>query len=203
MASINADNTVSLYPGKYEFGQGTWTGYRQLVAEELDVAVTSIVIPQWDSGSAHPFPNLGAKTGSNGTALGGPPLRQAAAEARRTLLGLASTQLGVPVSSLTVSDGVVSGGGRTVKYSDLLAGKLFNKTIGTGANTAPLKPVSQYKVVGTRVPRFDIPDQVIGKSTYIQNVRVPGMWHGRPVRPRGQANVMATGPRAGRRATRC
>jgi nicotinate dehydrogenase subunit B len=195
--SINADNTVSLYPGKYEFGQGTWTGYRQIVAEELDAPVTSVVIPLWDSGSPHPFPNLGANTGSNGTAIGGPPLRQAAAEARRALLTLASAQLGVPVASLTVSDAVVSGGGRSVKYGDLLGGKLFNTTIGTGANIAPLKPVSQYKVVGTRVPRFDIPAQVIGKSTYIQNVRVPGMLHGRPVRPRGQANVMASSPQGG------
>jgi len=204
--SINADNTVSMYPGKYEFGQGTWTGYRQLVAEELDVPVTSIVIPQWDSGSAHPFPNLGANTGSNGTALGGPPLRQAAAEARRALLGLASTQLGVPVGSLTVTDGLVSGGGRSVKYGDLLGGKLFNTTVaglsasGTGvanANPAPLKAVSHYKVVGTRVPRFDIPNQVTGKSVFVQNVLVPGMLHGRVVRPRGQANVMALSPQGG------
>jgi CO/xanthine dehydrogenase Mo-binding subunit len=204
--SINADNTVSMYPGKYEFGQGTWTGYRQIVAEELDVPVTSIMIPLWDSGSAHPFPNLGANTGSNGTANGGPPLRQAAAEARRALLGLASAQMGVPAANLTVSDGVVSGGGKTVKYSDLLGGKLFNTTVAgltasatgvTAANIAPVKAFAQYKVVGTRVPRFDIPDQVTGKATYIQNVRIPGMLHGRPVRPRGQANVMALGPEGG------
>jgi CO/xanthine dehydrogenase Mo-binding subunit len=195
--SINADNTVAIYPGKYEFGQGTWTGYRQLVADELDVPVTSVQIPLWDSASAHPFVDLGGSAASNGMANGGPPLRQAAAEARRALLALASSQLGVPVASLTVSDGVVSGGGKSVKYSERLGGKLFTTKIGTGANAAPLKPVAQYKVVGMRIPRFDIPDKVTGQYTYIHNVRVPGMLHGRPVRPRGQANLLASSPAGG------
>jgi len=188
-----------------EFGQGTWTGFRQIVAEELDVPVTSVVIPLWDTGSVHPFTNnpTSSTVGSNGTANGGPPLRQAAAEARRTLLGLAAAQLGVPVSALSVADGVVSGGGRSVKYGDLVGGKRFNQPVvglnsgGTGsgsANLAPIKQVAQYKVVGARVPRFDIPDKVTGKFTYITNVRIPGMLHGRPVRPRGQANMFAQAP---------
>jgi nicotinate dehydrogenase subunit B len=197
--AINADNTVTMFPPKMEFGQGTWTGFRQILADELDVPVMSISIPQWDTGSKNPFPNTPTTStvASNGTAQGGPALRQAAAEARRTLLNLASAQLGVPVASLTVTDGVVSGGGKTVKYSDLVGGKTINATIGTGANTAPLKPTSQYKVVGTRVPRFDIPDMVSGVTTFVQNVRVPGMLHGRPVRPRGQANLLATSPEGG------
>src|SRR5439155_1552729 len=74
--AVNADNTVSMFPPKMEFGQGTWTGFRQIVAEELDVPVTSVVIPLWDTGSAHPFTNnpTSSTTGSNGTANGGPPL---------------------------------------------------------------------------------------------------------------------------------
>src|SRR5581483_5286702 len=124
--AINSDNSVSLYPLYYEFGQGTYTGFTQIVAEELDVPVESVKIPLWNSGSPNPFPNWGTNAASNGTANGGPPLRQAAATARQVLLGLASTQLGVPAASLTVADGVVSGGGRSVKYSDLIAGKLFS-----------------------------------------------------------------------------
>ncbi|HEX4517948.1 MAG TPA: molybdopterin cofactor-binding domain-containing protein [Gaiellaceae bacterium] len=195
--TINADSTVTLYPGHHEFGQGTWTGYRQIAAEELDVPVTTISIPQFDTASAHPFPNQGSTAGSNGTANGGPVLRQAAAEARRALMTLAAAQLGVPASSLTVSQGIVSSGGKTVSYGSLVGGKLFNTTIGTGNNLAPLKPVSQYTVVGTRVPRFDIPAKVTGAFTYLQNVRIPGMVHGRPVRPRGQANVLAAAPEGG------
>ena len=201
--AVNADNTVSMFPVYYEFGQGTWTGFTQIVAEELDVAVGSVKIPIWNSGSKNPFPNWGSNAASNGMANGGPPLRAAAATARQTLLGMASTTLGVPVASLTVADGVVSGGGKTVKYSDLIGGKTFNVTIGgqptsSGATAfapgtpAPLKDPSTYKVVGTRVPRIDIPAKVAGTYTYIQNVRVPGMLHGRPVRARGQANLRGT-----------
>ena len=73
-------------------------------------------------------------------------------------------------------------------YGQLLGGKLFNTTIEPPRRTsAPIKPTSQYRVVGTRVPRFDIPDKVTGRHTYVQNVRIPGMLHGRVVRPRGQA----------------
>ena len=80
---------------------------------------------------------------------------------------------------------MVSGGGKTVKYSDLMAGKLFGSTIA--ATNATLTSPANYKLIGTRVPRIDIPDIVTGKLTYAQNVRIPGMLHGRVVRPMGQA----------------
>jgi CO/xanthine dehydrogenase Mo-binding subunit len=103
---------------------------------------------------------------------------------------MASTQLGVPVSSLSVSKGVVSGGGKTVSYGQLIGDKLFNVTMpsqnlnpGQGSS----KPVASYNLVGiARVPRVDIPEKVTGKYTYVHNIRVPGMLHGRLVRPRGQ-----------------
>jgi CO/xanthine dehydrogenase Mo-binding subunit len=128
-------------------------------------------------------PNTGQTSASNTITNVGPLVRNAAAEARRALLGLASASLGVPVAALTVADGVVSGGGKSVKYGDLIGGKLFNIAI-TG--TAPQKPISAYKLVTTRVPRIDIPDKVAGTYTYVQNIRIPGMLHGRVVRPRGQ-----------------
>ena len=125
------------------------------------------------------------------------------------MLGLASTKLGVPVSSLTVNDGVVSAsGGQTVTCSDLLAGQQFKTTIagqptsssaaGFAPGTpAPLKDPSTYKVVGTRVPRARHAAKVIGSFTYIQNVRVPGMLHGRPVRARGKASLFGLSPAGG------
>jgi nicotinate dehydrogenase subunit B len=57
---------------------------------------------------------------------------------------------------------------------------------GIQAGDAPAKPVSQYKLVGTSPPRIEIPAIVTGSEVYIQNIRVPGMLHGRVVRPRGQ-----------------
>jgi CO/xanthine dehydrogenase Mo-binding subunit len=93
------------------------------------------------------------------------------------------------VAQLTTNRGVVSGGGKSVKYSDLLGGKLFNYKMTSQTTATPgqgvAKPVSQYKVVGRSFPRIDIPAKVSGKYTYVQNVRIAGMLHGRSVRPRG------------------
>ena len=114
---------------------------------------------------------------------------------KQILLGMASTKLGVPVANLTVASGVITGGGQSVKYGDLIGGKLFSYTMSTNnggqVSATPgqgiAKPVSQYNVVGKSFPRIDIPAKVLGTYTYIQNVRIPGMLHGRRVRPRGAA----------------
>jgi CO/xanthine dehydrogenase Mo-binding subunit len=121
-------------------------------------------------------------------------VRAAAAYAYQTLLGLAATKLNVPASALSVKTGVVSGGGQSLKYSDLLGGQLFNVTMPAATATlnagqAPAKPVANYTLIGTSPARIDIPAKVTGSYTYVQNVRVPGMLHGRVVRPRGQGGV--------------
>ena len=82
---------------------------------------------------------------------------------QRSCSRIASTQLGVPVATLTVDKGVVSGGGKTVKYGDLLGGKLFKLTMNPAtlqAGVAPAKPVTNYKLVGTTSPRIDLPDKI-------------------------------------------
>ncbi len=130
---------------------------------------------------------------------GGKQTRAAAAAAKNALLDLAATSLGVAKASLTVKDGVVSGGGKTVTYGGLIGDKLFNvkitgfSTNGTATTPAQAvagspgtKPVSEYKLIGTNPPRIDIPDKVTGKMTYVHNIRIPGMIHARVVRPRGQ-----------------
>jgi CO/xanthine dehydrogenase Mo-binding subunit len=185
--AVHADNTVTVGAGKLEYGQGTTTGLRQVAAEELDVSIAQI---RWLRPETGVTPDQGGTYGSNGTTTGSPGIRAAAAYAKQTLLGFAAAQLAVPVSGLTVKDGVVSGGGKSVKYGDLLGGKLFNVTLPTTSlapGVAPAKPVAQYTMVGTRVPRVDIPDKITGAFTYMQNVRIPDMLHGRVVRPRGQA----------------
>jgi CO/xanthine dehydrogenase Mo-binding subunit len=130
---------------------------------------------------------------------GGKQTRAAAAAAKATLLDMAAKQLGVARTSLSVTDGVVSGGGRSVTYGALIGDKLFNVRISgfttSGSATSPAqavagspgtKPVSAYKLVGTNPPRIDVPAKVNGSYTFVQNIRVPGMLHGRVVRPRGQ-----------------
>ena len=126
-------------------------------------------------------PNQGATTSSSSIYRGGPRVRAAAAEARQALLALASTRLGVQTGSLTVSKGVVSIDRlptRSVTYGALLGDRPFNAKF-TG--TPPQKPISRYKLVGTRVPRVDIPAKASGTYVHMQHVL-----HGRVVRPPGQ-----------------
>ena len=181
--AVHADNTATVYLGKGEFGQGNTTGLLQIAGEELDLEMSQLKSVLLDTNTV---PNQGATTSSSSIHRGGPQIRAAAAEARQALLALASTRLGVQTGSLVVSKGVVSIDGhpsRSVSYGALLGDKPFNVKF-TGI--APQKPINRYKLVGTRVPRVDIPDKMTGRYVYMQQVRVPDMLHGRIVRPSGQ-----------------
>jgi CO/xanthine dehydrogenase Mo-binding subunit len=181
--AVHADNTATIYLGKGEFGQGNTTGLLQIAGEELDLDMSQL---KWVGLDTNVTPDQGATVSSSSIHRGGPQVRAAAAEARQTLLALASARLGVQSGSLTVAKGVVSIDGhptRSVKYGDLLGDKPFKVKL-TG--TAPQKPVGRYKLVGTRVPRVDIPDKTAGTYQHMQHVRMADMLHGRIVRPHGQ-----------------
>jgi nicotinate dehydrogenase subunit B len=183
---VHADNTASIKSGRLELGQGTSTGLLLIAGEELDMDLSQLKFINVDT---NVVPDTGGTYGSSSIRQAGPPVRAAAAYAKQTLVGLAATQLGVPVSSLSVKSGVVSGGGKTVTYGALLGDKLFKAQLGATTRDpgqAPAKAPSAYTLVGTSPPRIDIPDKVTGTYTYIHSVRVPGMLHGRIVRPRGQ-----------------
>jgi CO/xanthine dehydrogenase Mo-binding subunit len=180
---INSDNTATLYTGWVELGQGTPTALRMIAAEELGLAFDQVKLAPVDTNWSLSAVTAGS-TSTKG-AFANTSLRGAAAAARTLMLGMAATKLGVPVANLTVSNGVISGGSSQVKYSDLMAGKPFNSTIA--AVNPTVTPTSAFKFIGTNIPRQDIPAIVMATQVYTQNVRVPGMLHGRVVRPRGQA----------------
>jgi nicotinate dehydrogenase subunit B len=150
--AIHSDNTATVYIGKGEFGQGNTTGLLQIAAEELDLDMSQVRSVQLDT---NVVTNQGATTSSSSIERGGPQIRAAAAEARRALLNLASTRLGMQVGSLVVNKGIVSIDGhptQSVSYGVLLGDKPFNVKF-TG--TAPQKAITRYKLVGTNVPRID------------------------------------------------
>src|SRR5580700_10735183 len=114
---IHPDNTILIRTGKSDFGQGTiFTAYRQIVAEELSApleAITTVITGDTDctpDGSGA-FDFLGS---------GMPNIRKAAAYTHQALLDLAAQRLGVQKSALSVKDGVVSGGGKSMSYGDLV-----------------------------------------------------------------------------------
>jgi nicotinate dehydrogenase subunit B len=181
--AIHADNTATVYIGFAELGQGNSTALLQVAAEELDMDMSQLSTVRLDTNVT---PNQGGTYSSASIQRGGPQVRTAAAEARQALLQMASKKLGAQVDRLTVSKGVVSVAGSatsSVSYGELVGDKPFHLAF-TGS--APVKSPAEYKIVGTPVPRNDLPDKVSGKYVYMQHVRVPGMLHGRVVRPRGQ-----------------
>jgi len=197
--TLGADNTVTLKMSQIEVGNGITTGFLQVLAEELDMDISQMYYGRYENQPTFAphadtwiAVSTGGEGGSNAMSGQGPKIRNVGALVRGALLSMASAKLGVPVAQLSVDKGVVSGGGQSVKYGDLMGGKLFNLS---GANVslqpgvAPSKPFSAYKTVlkdPNPVVRLDIPDKVTGKYTYVHQVRVPGMLHGRMVRPRGQ-----------------
>lgn len=188
--AIGKDGKVTVYTGKVELGTGTATATRQVVAEELDVPFESTTLIQAITGlTADQGYTAGSQTMRTQWASG---LRIAAASARQQLLGLASARLGVSADRLTVKAGVVSVGGdgsKSVSYADLVGGGQFNSRVSQQAKP---KPASAYSVVGKSVAREDIPDKLFGTFTYVQDVKLPGMLHGRVVRPARPAPAATT-----------
>lgn len=175
--AIDKAGNVTVYSGKVDLGTGITTALRQIVAEELDIPTSRIELVQGDTTLT---PDQGTTWGSLTIQVGGMQLRQAAAAARQALMTEAAKKLGT--EQLTVAEGVVSGAGKKVSYGELIGGKTFAVTLD------PKQPVKEkapkdYKVVGKSQPRIDIPDKITGRFTYMQDFKVPGMLHGRVVRP--------------------
>ena len=187
---IRPDNTATFFVGKTDLGQGTGTAFRQIMADELDIAFDKTTCVM---GSTDVTVDQGGSGGSDALQTDGYPMRRVAAEARRVLLDMAATHFGVPASDLLVSEGVITTNvgntaEREITYGELIGGKKFNVTL-TGRNIdattgkAPLKAVQAMKNVGRSPRRDDIPAKVDGTQRWAVDMKVPGMLHARNVRP--------------------
>jgi nicotinate dehydrogenase subunit B len=190
--AINPDGTVSAFLGKVDGGQGVDVAIAQIVAEELDVPYEAVTVVMGDTATTI---NQGGASGSTGVQKGGATLRDTAAEARRVLIELASRRLSVPAAQLTAADGVVflpADPAKRVSYAELIGGRFFNtplewnNRIGsalTAKGKAEPKRPDQYKIVGTPRARRDVAAKVYASFEYVTDIRVPGMLHGRMIRP--------------------
>ncbi len=179
---INRDATVTVFPGKVEIGQGIVTALTQIVAEELDVALSRIRVAATDTSYS---PDEGVTSGSRSIQEGGEALRHVAAEARELLLHRAAAKLGVSLEQLTVADGVItarSGGSAT--YWELTGDDLLARD--ASGEVAP-KDTAQHTIVGAPVPRRDLPGKLTGTPSFVHDLELPGMLHGRIARPPGYA----------------
>jgi nicotinate dehydrogenase subunit B len=189
--AISPDGSVTFYTSKVEIGTGTITALAQIMAEELDVPFDRVKMVYGDTSQTI---EQGSTVGSRSIERAGPQLRQAAAAARQELLKLAATRLGAPVERLAVQNGVISVTGdatKKVSYGELIGGKRFNAKItatgsGNDLKVAPevkAKNPKDYKIVGQPIKRMELPGKLTGEHIYAHDVRVPGMLHGRVVRP--------------------
>ena len=197
---IGKDESVQVFTGKVDIGMGVQTALMQVVAEELDIAPERVHLVMGDTAAT---PDQGGVGGSTSISAGAKPLQNAAACARLHLLQLASGRLGTPVEQLEVKNGIVGAKGnpsKSVAYGALAGGAEWNEALrvsGSGfalnvqGQGKPKDPAS-YTVIGRSVPRVDLPPKILGRATYSTDVRVPGMLHGRVVRPPG-AGATVTG----------
>jgi CO/xanthine dehydrogenase Mo-binding subunit len=178
--AVASDGSVTAYTGKSDLGQGMYTVQTQLVAEELCVSMEKVKLIQCDTSVT---PDQGTTSGSQSTPtnFNTRNLAQAAATAREALIGMAAQKFGVPADQLTVKDGVVSAtGGHRVNYGDLIGGKHFDIEVSA---TAKRRSPSEWKVLGKPVASLDRVALMTGTFEFVHNVHVPGMVHGRVVRP--------------------
>jgi nicotinate dehydrogenase subunit B len=185
---IHEDNTATFYVGTTDPGQGTGTCFRQLMSDELDIAFdkttcimgsTDITVDQVGSG------------GSYALERNSWPMRRVAAEARRVLLEMGSTHLGVPADQLAVNDAVITvkaDPSKHITYGELIAGKKFNVTLtGNNINTivgkAKTKSNPELKYAGQSFQRDDIPPKVDASLKWAVDVKLPAMVHARNVKP--------------------
>ncbi|HLH76734.1 MAG TPA: molybdopterin cofactor-binding domain-containing protein [Candidatus Binataceae bacterium] len=206
--AIDPDGNATVYSGKVDVGMGVKTGLIQIAAEELYLAPERVTIIMGDTART---PNQGGTGASTSISLGAKPLRNAAAEAHRILLNRAALKLGVAADQLVTHNGVVSVKDhpqRQIGYGKLVSDRSFNEPLKVKGKAATLdvfgaarpKDPKDYTVVGTSYPRVDVAPKVMGEFTYMVDVRVPGMLHGRVVRPPGAGATVTSVDEASLRA---
>lgn len=180
--AVGADGRVTACTGKCELGQGLYTAQLQLVAEELCVPIDRVTLIQCDTART---PDQGTTSGaqSHPANFNQANLALAAATAREVLIRLASRELSVPAGDLVAANGSVAvrqDRSRRIGYGDLIGGRTFDLPLDPGASR---RHPGEWTVLGTSVPRVDLPDMATGRFEFVHTVRVPGMLHGAVVRP--------------------
>jgi CO/xanthine dehydrogenase Mo-binding subunit len=177
--AINGNGSVTVFSGKVDLGQGLRIAYRQIVAEELGIALNKINLIEGDTALT---PDQGRTSGSNGIQRGGMQLRRAGATARNALFNLAAEKLKVKADELNLADGMFTprAGGKGINFATLLGGKRFDLKLDP---KAPLKDPANYSVVGKSLPRPDVPAKCTGRHLYMHDFYIPGMLHARVIRP--------------------
>jgi CO/xanthine dehydrogenase Mo-binding subunit len=193
--AFRGDGVVEVRSGKVELGQGILTTLAQVAADELEVALERIVMVPAATGTS---PDEGVTSGSLSTQDSGTALRYACAEARALCLEEAARRLGVGAASLVLEDGEIRApGGARTSYWELGDAAIAGRD--ATASVAP-KAAERRFAVGRSIPRIDLADKVLGHARYIHDLALPGMLHGRVLRPPSPGAVLTALDEAAARA---
>jgi CO/xanthine dehydrogenase Mo-binding subunit len=175
---VDSAGAITVFTGKAELGQGLKTALLQIAAEQLDVDVKRIKLVTADTGLT---PNEGYTAGSHSLQDSGTAIMNAAAQVRQLLIAQAARRANVPPLQMKTENGaVVAPDGRRFGYGELVSGEMLHVE---AAPQSPLKDPHSYQIMNHSVQRVDIPAKVTGGLAYVQDLRMPGMVHGRVVRP--------------------
>ncbi|VWB10927.1 aldehyde dehydrogenase [Burkholderia lata] len=175
--AILDDGRILAFNGHVDLGTGIRTSLAQIVAEELDVPAARVTMVLGDTAAT---PNQGPTIASATIQISATPLRCAAAQARHALLALAAERFDVDAAQLHIDDATISANGQTATFATLVAAHRIALTLDLNTRT---KDPAQYRIVGRSSPRVDLPAKATGQLTFVHDMRVPGMLHGRVVRP--------------------
>ena len=193
--SFETPGRVSLLTGKVELGQGILSAIAQIAAEELDIDYACVDIHPVDSSRS---PNEGSTSGSRSIQEGGEAMRQACSEVRHLFTQAAAHALKVDAQQLRVEQGVFKASGveHGLSYWELSQQVDLNQA---ACGRVGPKPPAQHRVVGQSLPRKDLPAKLRG-GTFLHDLQLPGMVHGRIVRPPGVGAVLLQVDEAATRA---
>ncbi|MBX2875612.1 MAG: molybdopterin-dependent oxidoreductase [Saprospiraceae bacterium] len=174
---ITKENKVVLHSPKVEMGQGSFTSFAQMVADELDVDLDQVLV-------------IGAATATgivDGMSTGGSlsvaslwvPLREMAATVREMLKGEAAKQMGVDAASLNTNSGMVEGAGKSMTYAEIAESMTEWKL----PKTPELRPIKDYKYIGQPIKRVDLDAKVFGDPIFGMDAEMPDMLHACVIRP--------------------
>jgi CO/xanthine dehydrogenase Mo-binding subunit len=185
--TLDSDGVIHLRVGKVELGQGILTALTQLAADELDVAPAHVrVLAATTAGG----PDEGPTSGSMSVADSGTAVRVVCAHVRSLLLAAAAGRLGVDQGQLDVHDGYIRSrdGMRATSYAEVAHLVDLDRDVDLAIHG---KTAAELSLTGTAMPRVDLPDKVVGRPRFIQDIVLSGQLWGRVVRPPSPAAVLA------------
>jgi CO/xanthine dehydrogenase Mo-binding subunit len=176
---IGENGEVTAFTGKVEVGQNVRTSLAQQVAEELRVPLSSVRLIMGDT-ELTPY-DMGT-FGSRTTPQMGMQLRKVSASARAVLIAMAAERWSSDAASLTAENGKIrdAKANRAITYAELVHGQKLSKVI---EDDPKLTPAADWKIAGTSPPKTNGRDFVTGAHEYTTDIKLPGMLHGKIVRP--------------------